>query len=247
MDVVFGFADRVIVLHLGEVHRRRRAGRSARRCRGCARCTLATLEVARAERGLRPRAGAVRRRARGRAGRGRRAARPQRRRQIDHVEGDHGPARGAPPARCASTGSDIDGLEPYEIARLGLGYVPEERRIFTDLTVAENLEVGRQPPRSDAPAWSDEKLFALFPALGAMLRERARRAHVRRRAADAVHRAHARRATRARSCSTSPPKDSRRSSSSRWRGPSSSSRPPASPCCSPSRAAHFAERVADRS
>ena len=38
--------------------------------------------------------------------------------------------------------------QPYQIARLGLGYVPEDRRIFTDLTVAENLEVGRQPPRA---------------------------------------------------------------------------------------------------
>ena len=57
---------------------------------------------------------------------------------------------------------------PIEIARLGLGYVPEDRRIFTDLTVAENLEVGRQPPRAAAPAWTDEKLFALFPALAAL-------------------------------------------------------------------------------
>ena len=65
-------------------------------------------------------------------------------------------------------GGRIDGREPYEIARLGLGYVPEDRRIFTELTVAENLAVGRQAPRPAAPAWSDEKLFALFPALAAM-------------------------------------------------------------------------------
>jgi branched-chain amino acid transport system ATP-binding protein len=65
----------------------------------------------------------------------------------------------------------IAGLEPYEIARLGLGYVPEDRRIFTDLTVSENLEVGRQPPRGAAPPWTEDKLFALFPALAA-LRER---------------------------------------------------------------------------
>ena len=44
-------------------------------------------------------------------------------------------------------GRDITRLKPHEIARLGLGYVPEERRIFTDLTVLENLEVGRQPAR----------------------------------------------------------------------------------------------------
>jgi branched-chain amino acid transport system ATP-binding protein len=65
-------------------------------------------------------------------------------------------------------GRRIDGREPYEIARLGLGYVPEDRRIFTELTVAENLAVGRQAPRPPAPAWSDERLFALFPALAAM-------------------------------------------------------------------------------
>jgi branched-chain amino acid transport system ATP-binding protein len=70
-------------------------------------------------------------------------------------------------------GRRIDGLEPHEIARLGLGYVPEERRIFSDLTVAENLEVGRQPPRAGAPAWSLQKLLQLFPALGALLRRRA--------------------------------------------------------------------------
>ena len=70
-------------------------------------------------------------------------------------------------------GRRIDGLEPHEVARLGLGYVPEERRIFSDLTVAENLEVGRQPPRGDAPAWSDARLLALFPALGPMLARRA--------------------------------------------------------------------------
>ena len=68
-------------------------------------------------------------------------------------------------------GRDVTRLEPYEIARLGLGYVPEDRRIFTDLTVRENLEVGRRPARAAAPAWNEARLFALFPALGA-LRER---------------------------------------------------------------------------
>jgi branched-chain amino acid transport system ATP-binding protein len=65
-------------------------------------------------------------------------------------------------------GARIDGLSPYRIARLGLGYVPEDRRIFTDLTVTENLEVARQPPRDGAPAWTPERLFALFPNLGEM-------------------------------------------------------------------------------
>lgn len=70
-------------------------------------------------------------------------------------------------------GRDISKAEPHEIARLGLGYVPEDRRIFSDLTVMENLEVGRQPQRrwadgSAAPAWTPERLFKLFPNLGEM-------------------------------------------------------------------------------
>ena len=70
-------------------------------------------------------------------------------------------------------GQDSARREPHEIARLGLGYVPEERRIFTDLSVMDNLEVGRQRPRrwpdgTPAPEWTPEKLFALFPNLGEM-------------------------------------------------------------------------------
>jgi len=65
----------------------------------------------------------------------------------------------------------ISALESYQIARLGLGYVPEDRRIFADLTVMENLEAGRQAPREHAPHWTPEKLFQLFPNLGRM-RER---------------------------------------------------------------------------
>ncbi len=62
----------------------------------------------------------------------------------------------------------ITKLQPFQISRLGLGYVPEDRRIFADLTVAENLEAGRQPPRTGAPHWTPEKLFELFPSLGRM-------------------------------------------------------------------------------
>jgi branched-chain amino acid transport system ATP-binding protein len=69
-------------------------------------------------------------------------------------------------------GVSIAGKQPFEIARLGLGYVPEERRVFTDLTVEENLEVGRRPASASAPAWTLEKLFALFPNL-AHMRDRA--------------------------------------------------------------------------
>jgi branched-chain amino acid transport system ATP-binding protein len=65
-------------------------------------------------------------------------------------------------------GHDLAGREPHRIARAGLGYVPEERRIFTDLTVMENLEVGRQPARAGLAPWTPDRLFALFPNLGAM-------------------------------------------------------------------------------
>jgi branched-chain amino acid transport system ATP-binding protein len=70
-------------------------------------------------------------------------------------------------------GDDISRLRPFEIARRGVGFVPEDRRIFSDLTVAENLDVGRKPPRRfadgrAAPVWTEERLYALFPNLGTM-------------------------------------------------------------------------------
>jgi branched-chain amino acid transport system ATP-binding protein len=71
------------------------------------------------------------------------------------------------------SGLDISRLKPFEIARLGIGFTPEDRRIFVDLTVLENLDVGRQPPRkfadgTPAPSWSPERLFSLFPNLAEM-------------------------------------------------------------------------------
>ena len=75
--------------------------------------------------------------------------------------------------RVVFAGKDISHAEPYQAARLGLGYVPEDRRIFTDLTVLENLTIGQQAGRSfadgsPAPQWSLEKVFALFPNLAEM-------------------------------------------------------------------------------
>lgn len=67
-------------------------------------------------------------------------------------------------------GRDISRAKPHEIARLGLGFVPEDRRIFPDLTVMENLEVGRRPARAgldgrSVEPWTPERLFELFPNL----------------------------------------------------------------------------------
>jgi branched-chain amino acid transport system ATP-binding protein len=75
--------------------------------------------------------------------------------------------------RVRFNGVDISRGKPHEIARLGLGFTPEDRRIFADLTVMENLDVGRQPARTfsdgtPAPQWSPERLFKLFPNLGEM-------------------------------------------------------------------------------
>jgi branched-chain amino acid transport system ATP-binding protein len=70
-------------------------------------------------------------------------------------------------------GHDISSLRPFEIARLGVGFTPEDRRIFSGLTVLENLDIGLQPPRtfedgSAAPAWTTDSLFRLFPNLAEM-------------------------------------------------------------------------------
>lgn len=65
-------------------------------------------------------------------------------------------------------GNAIHNRESHEIARMGLGYVPEERRVFTELTVTENLEVGRQPAREGLDPWTAERLFKMFPNLAEM-------------------------------------------------------------------------------
>jgi branched-chain amino acid transport system ATP-binding protein len=63
---------------------------------------------------------------------------------------------------------ELVGLEPYQIAKLGLGFVPEERRIFKSLTVEENLQIGIKPPREAQgyEPWSVERVFDSFTRLG---------------------------------------------------------------------------------
>ncbi|BBK37213.1 ABC transporter ATP-binding protein [Allostella sp. ATCC 35155] len=70
----------------------------------------------------------------------------------------------------ALDGAEVGRLAPHERARRGLGYVPEERRIFAELTVAENLEVGRQPARAAAPYWDEARIWRLFPPLAELRR-----------------------------------------------------------------------------
>ena len=70
-------------------------------------------------------------------------------------------------------GEDISRKASHQIAQRGLGFVPEDRRIFTELTVLENLEVGRQKPRqwpdgTPVVQWTPQTLFQLFPNLGEM-------------------------------------------------------------------------------
>lgn len=78
-----------------------------------------------------------------------------------------------PPAagRVRFKGEDVTGRPPFLLARLGLGYVPDDRRIFADLTVAENLEIAARPAAGGA-GWTLERIFDLFPVLGEKLRHR---------------------------------------------------------------------------
>jgi branched-chain amino acid transport system ATP-binding protein len=70
-------------------------------------------------------------------------------------------------ARIAFRGQDVRGMPPHRIARLGIGLVPEDRRMFAKLSVRENLEVGRKAPAGGHAGgkWEMERVFELFPAL----------------------------------------------------------------------------------
>jgi branched-chain amino acid transport system ATP-binding protein len=62
---------------------------------------------------------------------------------------------------------EITGKEPYLLARKGIGYVPDDRRIFADLTVRENLEIAARKVK-EAEGWDMERVYGLFPALKAI-------------------------------------------------------------------------------
>jgi branched-chain amino acid transport system ATP-binding protein len=72
----------------------------------------------------------------------------------------------APPrsGKITFKGQDITGREPFQIVRRGISYVPDDRRIFADLTVKENLEIAARSPEGKSE-WDEEKVYDLFPAL----------------------------------------------------------------------------------
>ena len=70
-------------------------------------------------------------------------------------------------------GTDITGWPPYRVSRRGIGFVPQDRRIFADLSVRENLEVARRALATNTPAWTVERIYAAFPILAELDRRRA--------------------------------------------------------------------------
>ena len=69
-------------------------------------------------------------------------------------------------------GRSLRGLPTHAISRAGIGWVPEDRRIFGDLTVRENLTVGEAGAAGGARGWDVDRVFALFPKLASLARQR---------------------------------------------------------------------------
>ena len=61
-------------------------------------------------------------------------------------------------------GEEIIGIEPYLLTRKGMGYIPDDRRIFVDLTVGENLEIAERK-KKEGGGWTRERIYGMFPAL----------------------------------------------------------------------------------
>ena len=70
-------------------------------------------------------------------------------------------------------GKEIQGCEPFEACRAGLGLVPENCRLFAGLSVAENFEAARRPARDGASRWDIAQVLQLFPDIAAFLERRA--------------------------------------------------------------------------
>jgi branched-chain amino acid transport system ATP-binding protein len=74
--------------------------------------------------------------------------------------------------KVAYKGKDITGMNPFKVARLGIGFVPEDRRIFPDLTVEANLDVGRMNTQKKSNPWTLERVYQIFPVLGKFAKRR---------------------------------------------------------------------------
>jgi branched-chain amino acid transport system ATP-binding protein len=75
--------------------------------------------------------------------------------------------------RVVLDGTDITGWPPHRVARQGIGFVPQERRLFADLSVRENLEVARRPAQAGTEPWTVERVYEAFPILPRLDRRRA--------------------------------------------------------------------------
>ena len=75
------------------------------------------------------------------------------------IAGAHLPSGG----RIVFDGTDVTAMPAYKRVGRGIALVPEGRRLFAQMTVEENLLVGRQPPRANAPTWTPERLFYIIP------------------------------------------------------------------------------------
>ncbi|MEZ5660740.1 MAG: ABC transporter ATP-binding protein [Burkholderiaceae bacterium] len=76
----------------------------------------------------------------------------------------------APPARgqIRVRGQNIVGRQPYEIARAGIGYVPEDRQVFPEHTINDNLMIGAKPGVNGETDWTLDTVYEVFPILASM-------------------------------------------------------------------------------
>lgn len=80
---------------------------------------------------------------------------------LRSVMGMTAPRRG----NIAYKGINITGIKPYRAVRLGIGYVPDDRRVFADLSVDENLEISERVPKGGVRHWDRKRVYDFFPAL----------------------------------------------------------------------------------